>query len=38
MHTAVRASEYNDLEWLVRNMSLNQKYDEFGNPIGSNKP
>jgi len=38
MHTAVRDSEYDDLEWLVRNMSLNQKYDEFGNQIGSNKP
>jgi hypothetical protein len=38
MHTAVRDSEYDDLAGLVRNMSLDPQYDEFGNPIGSNKP
>jgi hypothetical protein len=38
MDTAVTAAEIAALEAMVNKMSLYPDYDEFGNPIGSNKP
>lgn len=38
MHTAVSDAGYDELEEMVKNMSLDQRFDEFGNPIGSNHP